>query len=222
MTPLQVYNSLQVPEEKERLCRIEILLIGGGAIGPDLEKEIRKLPNEIYSTYGMTETLSHIALRRLNGKNPSPYYTPFPSVSLSLSADQTLVIDAPEVSREKVVTNDLAELLPDGRFRMIGRKDNTINSGGIKIQTEALEEKLRPYIPFPFAITSIPDAGLGEAIALLSEEEITDDLRQRINETLHKYERPRHIGQIPAIPLTASGKIDRHTCRETAIRLLLH
>ena len=94
----------------------------------------------------MTETLSHIALRRLNGPDASPYYTPFPSVKLSLSTDDTLIIDAPLVTDETLVTNDVAELLPDGRFRILGRKDNIINSGGIKIQTEIVEEILRPII----------------------------------------------------------------------------
>ena len=129
MIPLQVYNTLQVPEERERLCQIDILIIGGGSIDHELETRIQELPICVYSTYGMTETLSHIALRRLNGPDASPYYTPFPSVKLSLSTDDTLIIDAPLVTDETLVTNDVAELLPDGRFRILGRKDNIINSG---------------------------------------------------------------------------------------------
>ena len=84
----------------------------------------------------MTETLSHIALRRLNGPDASDYYIPFSSVKLSLSPDKTLVIDAPLVTQAPLITNDVAELLPDGRFRILGRKDNIINSGGVKIQIE--------------------------------------------------------------------------------------
>lgn len=110
MIPLQVYNTLQVPEERERLCQTEILIIGGGSIDRELEAQIQELPICVYSTYGMTETLSHIALRRLNGPEASSYYTPFPSVKLSLSADGTLVIDAPLVADETLVTNDVAEL----------------------------------------------------------------------------------------------------------------
>ena len=97
MVPLQVFNTLQVLREKERLCHTDILIIGGGAIDAALENEIRLLPGEIYSTYGMTETLSHIALRRLNGSSASPYYRPFSSVELSLSPENTLVIKAPLV-----------------------------------------------------------------------------------------------------------------------------
>lgn len=89
MVPLQVYNTLQVSAEKERLCRTDILIIGGGAIDAGLEAEIRQLPVKVYSTYGMTETLSHIALRQLNGPDASMLYRPFPSVRLSLSSEHT-------------------------------------------------------------------------------------------------------------------------------------
>ena len=222
MIPLQVYNTLQVPEERERLCRTDILIVGGGSIDRELEKEIQALPNQVYSTYGMTETLSHIALRRLNGPDASPYYTPFPSVSLSLSTDNTLVINAPLVTDETLVTNDVAELLPDGRFRILGRKDNIINSGGIKIQIESVEEALRPVISTNFAITSVPDPKFGEAVVLLIEE--TEPARKFLAdalETIPKYQRPKHVLQVEAIPLTGSGKIDRATCRKLAIQLTM-
>lgn len=109
MVPLQVFNTLQVLREKERLCHTDILIIGGGAIDAALENEIRLLPGEIYSTYGMTETLSHIALRRLNGSSASPYYRPFSSVELSLSPENTLVIKAPLVCDDILFTNDVAQ-----------------------------------------------------------------------------------------------------------------
>lgn len=167
MIPLQVYNTLRVPEERKRLEQTDILIIGGGAIDAALEQEIRQMPNTVYSTYGMTETLSHVALRRLNGPEASPYYHPFSSVTLSLSPDNTLVIDAPLVCDERLVTNDVARLLPDGSFAIIGRKDNIINSGGIKIQIEEVEERLRPYIMGDFAITSVPgrEVGRGSNVA---------------------------------------------------------
>lgn len=223
MIPLQVYNTLQVPEERERLCRTDILIIGGGAIDHELEARIQELPIHVYSTYGMTETLSHIALRRLNGPDASPYYTPFPSVKLSLSADDTLVIDAPLVADETLVTNDVAELLPDGRFRILGRKDNIINSGGIKIQTESVEEALRLVISANFAITSVPDPKFGEAMVLLIVPTIGNEpfrsLEEKIFEILPKYQRPKHILRVEAIPLTGSGKIDRAACRKLAKQL---
>ena len=99
MVPMQVYNTLQVPEERERLCRIRHLIIGGGAIDAALEQELRSLPGNIaiWSTYGMTETLSHIALRRINGAEASEWYQPFDSVKISQTEEGCLVIDAPLV-----------------------------------------------------------------------------------------------------------------------------
>lgn len=245
MIPCQVYNTLRVPEERKRLEQTDILIIGGGAIDAALEQEIRQMPNTVYSTYGMTETLSHVALRRLNGPEASPYYHPFSSVTLSLSPDNTLVIDAPLVCDERLVTNDVARLLPDGSFAIIGRKDNIINSGGIKIQIEEVEERLRPYIMGDFAITSVPDEKLGEAVTLLTEVtnatgsllptqpeaccqgnrkpavKRTDSLLSReLMGCLPKYQRPRFVLKVEAIPKTGSGKIDRAACRELARNII--
>ena len=142
MVPMQVYNTLQVPEERERLTHIRHLIIGGGAIDASLEKELQSLPGDIaiWSTYGMTETLSHIALRRINGDESSEWYQPFDSVHISQTEEGCLVIDAPLVCAETLVTNDIVEIEPyiynkveKLRFRIKGRKDNVICSGGIKI-----------------------------------------------------------------------------------------
>jgi len=218
MTPMQVYNSLQVPEEKERLMRIEILLIGGGAIDPELSRILQTFPNAVYSSYGMTETLSHIALRRLNGPEASDYYTPFQSVKLSLSPEKALIIEAYQVADEIIYTNDIAELLPDGRFRILGRKDNIINSGGVKIQAEAIEETLRPVISGNFAVTSIPHPKFGEAVVLLIQKGQTISTEQ-INALLPAFQRPKYIWETEAIPLTPTGKIDRIACKKLAIAL---
>ena len=135
MIPLQVNNPLLVNAERKRLEQTDILIIGGGAIDAALEQEIRQMPNTVYSTYGMTETLSHVALRRLKVPAASTYYPHFPSDPLSLSPDNTFVIDAPLVCDERLVTNDVARLLPDGSFAIIGRKDNIINSFNFRIIT---------------------------------------------------------------------------------------
>lgn len=113
MVPMQVYNTLQVPEERERLSRIRHLIIGGGAIDAALEKELKSFPANIaiWSTYGMTETLSHIALRRINGDESSEWYQPFDSVHISQTEEGCLVIDAPQVCAETLVTNDIVETL---------------------------------------------------------------------------------------------------------------
>jgi len=218
MTPMQVYNSLQVPKEKKRLMQIENLLIGGGAIDSGLSQALKTFPNAVYSTYGMTETLSHIALRRLSGAEASDYYTPFPSVTLSLSPDNTLIIEAPLVADEIIHTGDIAELLPDGRFRILGRRDNVINSGGIKIQAEALEETIRSIISGDYAVTSVPHPKFGEAIVLLTTQE-QNISQEQISALLPAVERPKYIIKTERIPLTPNGKIDRVACREVAKRI---
>ena len=214
MVPLQVYNTLRVPEEKERLEQTDILIIGGGAVDDSLEAEISALPTAVYSTYGMTETLSHIALRRLNGDTASKHYYPFPSVELSLSAESTLVVKAPLICGEVLQTNDIACLYPDGSFTIAGRKDNVINSGGIKIQAEEMEKRLRPFIPVPFVVTSVPDPRLGQALTLLIAGQVdVRELESKLQTVLDAYHRPRHIFMTESIPQTENGKTDRAGCR---------
>ena len=214
MVPLQVYNTLRVPEEKARLEQTDILIIGGGAVDDSLEAKMSALPTAVYSTYGMTETLSHIALRRLNGETASKHYYPFPSVELSLSAESTLVIKAPLICGEVLQTNDIACLYPDGSFTIAGRKDNVINSGGIKIQAEEMEKRLRPFIPVPFVVTSVPDPRLGQALTLLIAGQVdVRELESKLQTVLDAYHRPRHIFMTESIPQTENGKTDRAGCR---------
>ena len=208
MVPMQVYNSLQVPEERERLMQIKQLIIGGGAIDEALAVELKSFPHAVWSTYGMTETLSHIALRRLNGPDASDYYTPFPSVHLSFSDEGCLIIDAPEVCPDILVTNDIAELRPDGTFRILGRKDNVICSGGIKIQAEEVERQLRPHLREPYMISKRPDEKFGEIAVLLTEGN-PDEARAVCERILPKYYQPRAYIHIDRIPMTETGKLKR-------------
>lgn len=215
MIPMQVFNSLEIGEEKETLTRIHKLIIGGGAIDPLLEQAILPLPGEIYSTYGMTETLSHIALRRLNGAEASAYYTPFDSVKISLSEEETLVIDAPLVCDRQIRTNDVARILPGNRFEILGRTDNIINSGGIKIQIEAVESMLRPIISATFAITSLPDTKFGEIMVLLIEAPAdTQQIAGKIKRLIPAYWQPKKIFLTDKIPLTENGKPARKAIKE--------
>ena len=158
MVPMQVHHSLQTAEEKAKLWGIRHLIIGGGAIDDELEKQLKGHPHAVWSTYGMTETLSHIALRRLNGPEASSWYTPFEGVGISQNEDGCLVIDAPEVAESTLVTHDIVEIAADGRrFKVLGRKDNVICSGGIKIQIEEVERLLRPHLTAPFLVSKRPD-----------------------------------------------------------------
>ena len=205
MVPMQVYNSLQVPEEKERLMAIRHLIIGGGAIDDAMEAELKKFPNAVWSTYGMTETLSHIALRRISGPEASEWYMPFPTVKLSTTDEGCLVIDAPEVCADTLITNDIVELKSDGRFRVLGRNDNVICSGGIKIQIEEVERELKPYARVPYIISKKKDEKFGEIVVLLTEGDI-DEMKTICEKYLPKYHRPKLYQHIDQIPLTETGK----------------
>ena len=208
MVPLQVYTTLQVPEERERLKKIRHLIIGGGAIDDSLAAELKDFPNNIWSTYGMTETLSHIALRRLNGPEASEWYTPFPSVHLSISDEGCLIIDAPEVCPEPLITNDIAEL-STRQFRILGRKDNVICSGGLKIQAEELERQLRPHMSAPFVISKRADEKFGEVVVLITEGS-PSDARIICERILPKYHQPKAYLHLDHIPLTETSKPARH------------
>lgn len=217
MVPMQVYNTLQVPEERGRLMQVRHLIIGGGAIDDDMAAELRTFPNAVWSTYGMTETLSHIALRRLSGPDASEWYTPFDTVTVSLNADGCLVIDAPEVCATVLVTNDRAEIAPDGRhFRILGRRDNVICSGGVKIQIEEVERMLKPHLPFPYIVTRCRDAKFGEAVVLLMQSDGVDMVRETCRRVLPRYWQPKHYLSVSAIPMTETGKPARKRAEQYA------
>ena len=230
MVPMQVYNTLQVPEERERLSRIRHLIIGGGAIDAALEQELQSLPGDIaiWSTYGMTETLSHIALRRINGDEASEWYQPFDSVRISQTEEGCLVIDAPQVCAETLVTNDIVEIEPyiynkveKLRFRIKGRKDNVICSGGIKIQIEEVETLLKPHLEKPFMLAKKKDGKFGEIAVLLTEDEdikkveatvrrlLSDESEKSSDHKKYKYWIPKEFLYVEHLPLTETGKPKR-------------
>ena len=215
MVPMQVWNLLQTADGRERLRQVRHLIIGGGAIDEAMESELRSFPNHVWSTYGMTETLSHIALRRLNGDEASEWYTPFRTVSVSLNDDHCLVIDAPLVHDGVLVTNDIAEVR-DGRFRILGRKDNVVCSGGIKIQMEEVERLLKPYVTEPFMITKRHDEKFGEAVVLLTESTDREALLAVCQKALPRYWQPRDIMTVAHLPMTATGKPARKEAEHLA------
>ncbi|MCO6024433.1 O-succinylbenzoic acid--CoA ligase [Prevotella cerevisiae] len=226
MVPLQVYNSLQVSEEANLLRNIQHLIIGGGSIDLALENQLRHFPHAVWSTYGMTETLSHIALRRLNGPTASEWYTPFESVKVSRNADGCLVIDAPLVHESELVTNDRVEFRPladkgkGGRlqFRILGRKDNVIDSGGIKIQIEEVEKILRPVLHSPYLITKRPDEKFGEIVVLLTEQTDLDSVKVRCERVLPRYWQPRLYLHVDRLPYTETGKPARAEAERIALQ----
>ncbi|MBF0695599.1 MAG: AMP-binding protein [Flavobacterium sp.] len=198
MVPLQAKNSL------DKLDSIKKLIIGGMKIHQTLEEELLKLPTEVYETYGMTETITHIAAKRV-GENA---FTVLPNVTISYDDRNCLVIHAPAISDDVITTNDLVELVNENQFVFLGRVDNVINSGGIKLIPEKIEEKLGGKIDRTYFISSLPDDTLGEKVILVVEGE-PFEIDQEAFKSLDKYEKPRQVIFVPTIKVTATGKIMR-------------
>ena len=211
MVPLQVYNSMQNSQEKEKLMNVRHLLIGGGALDEKLEKELRCFPNAVWSSYGMTETLSHIALRRVSGEQASPWYHPLEGIHVSADEGQCLVINAPTLCPQVLHTNDIVEFAEDGfHFRVLGRKDNVICSGGVKIQAEEVERILKQHVDQPFFITGEKDEKYGEIVVMVTEDTDIQKIESIVELSLPKYWRPRKIITVNHLPLTETGKPKRH------------
>lgn len=205
MVPYQVFHSLA------DLHKVKKLVVGGGAVSSELEQKLQNVNTRVFATYGMTETISHIAVRPLNGKEKSAVFSALPKVDFSQSEDECLQIHAPEISEEIVITNDVVELLSPTSFKFCGRIDNVINTGGVKVHPEVVEEKLSLHINNPFFISSEKDEALGESVILIikSEKQLQLEDFFKVFETLSAYEKPKKLYTVPEFIYTETGKIKR-------------
>ncbi len=220
MTPFQLDNSIG------RLHLIKKLIVGGGAVSPSLQKMVQGVKTKVYETFGMTETVSHIAAKRLNpGKKKSKpiAFKVLPDISISTDDRGCLVIKAPKVASDVLVTNDVVEILTYKKFIWKGRYDNVINSGGIKLYPEEIERKLNKIIKRRFFVTGMPDDALGEKLVLFVEadfsEELLEGLQKEIKslKSLDKYEIPKKIYLIQKFEETPNGKIHREKTLKSMI-----
>jgi O-succinylbenzoic acid--CoA ligase len=205
MVPYQVYHSIPALEKAKKI------LIGGGEITPQLETKLQEVKTQVYASYGMTETITHIAIRKVNGEQKNGYYEALPQVTFNKDSRGCLIIDAPLIAEDKIVTNDLVTLISPTKFVWLGRYDFIINSGGIKIIPEQVENKLNPFINQTFIIASQKDAALGERVVLVIESDNAINIDAIIEKlsVLEKYERPKKIITVSRFPRTATGKINR-------------
>lgn len=203
LTPMQVENSLDF------VSRCQKLIIGGAPLSEKVKQELFAFENEVYETYAMTETITHIAFKQVaNQKYPNAeqVFEAFDEVTISQDERGCLVIDTPYDGLQ-VVTNDVVELIDTRKFNWIGRADNVINSGGIKLFPEQIENKLKPFIDSDFYITSKTDELLGQKLILVVEgEQRSLDFSSA---DLTKYQVPKEIIFIPTFSRTESGKIKR-------------
>jgi O-succinylbenzoic acid--CoA ligase len=198
MVPLQVENSI------EGLSKVRKLIIGGAKLDSALEEKLLPLKTEIYETYGMTETITHIAAKRLGDS----VFSILPNVKISQDDRKCLVINVATISDEPIVTNDLVELLNEQQFKFLGRIDNVINSGGVKLIPEQIEAKLIGKINNRFFVTGLPDTTLGEKLVLVVEGE-KQEFAPDFFDVLGKYEKPKEIVFVSKFKENENGKLLR-------------
>lgn len=204
--------------QREKLNAIKNVIIGGAPLSEQTKVELQPLTNNVYATYGMTETLTHIALQKLSGMGGHDLFQILPGFSVTQDKRSCLVIQAMHLGADPIVTNDLVELVGTDKFRWLGRIDSVINSGGIKVIPEKLELIITNVfaalkINNRFFVTGIPHQQLGESIALIIEgsveKNLLDSLRQALSEALPRYENPKSIYCIEKFVYTKTGKINR-------------
>lgn len=212
VTPYQLEQSL------DKLHLVKKIMVGGGAVSKSLFERLQRHDTKVYETYAMTETLTHIAARLINAKpqpKNKPPFTLLDNVSISQDKRNCLVIKAPKVSDQTIITNDLVAIESPKTFRLKGRYDNIINSGGIKLIPEEIEQKLEALINARFFVTGLADDSLGEKLVLFIEDNFDQKnlnaLQSAIKqlETLHRYERPKELFFVKPFIETHTGKINR-------------
>lgn len=198
MVPLQVENSI------DQLYRVKKTIIGGAKLNPILAEKLKTLPVSLYETYGMTETITHIAAKKVQEQA----FSVLPDIIISTDERSCLVIEAPRVSEEKIITNDVVEIVAGNQFIWLGRYDNVINSGGVKLFPEKIEEKLSGLIFHRFFVIGKPDTTLGEKLVLVIEAE-PFAIDPSVFEGLEKFEKPKEVLFVSKFKETTTGKIKR-------------
>ena len=201
MVPLQVENSLS------KLDNLKTLIIGGAAVSETLKRKLKGSSTQVFETYGMTETITHIAIKSIE----ETYFRVLSDVHIKKDARDCLVIDAPKIADNEIVTNDVVELVSKSQFKLLGRFDNIINSGGVKLIPEEIERKLSGLISNRFFVAGIPDESLGQKLVLYVEGKVQDGFADKIKHSrlLGKFEVPKKVVFIDEFVETGSGKIDR-------------
>ncbi|RSK38767.1 AMP-binding protein [Mangrovimonas spongiae] len=202
MIPMQVEKNLN------KLTNIKTLIVGGAAVSRQLEEKIKPLNTHVYATYGMTETVSHIALKKLNHTRKKAFYKLLPNISIKQDDRECLIINAPKLTKKEIITNDIVKLHSNKTFEWLGRFDNVINSGGIKLIPEPIEAKLQQHISERFFIASLPDDHLGEKLVLIIEGN-EKSLPKSTFKQLDKLQQPKEIFFVDKFIETNSGKVQR-------------
>ena len=214
LVPLQ-FHALR-ENNPEQFNQLGTILLGGSPIAQDTESFIQRMDNEVYQSFGMTETVSHIALRKVGEESA---YTCLPNVSVAKGDQDELLIHAPSITGQEVLrTKDVVSLINNKQFIWKGRLDFIINSGGVKMCPEEVEARCAQHIAEPHIVSSLPDKALGSIVVMcveLSDEQSIDHIQQ-VLDTIYfpKYHRPKKVLSIPKIPRLENGKINRLAVKE--------
>ncbi|MCK9451541.1 MAG: AMP-binding protein [Bacteroidales bacterium] len=216
MVPLQL--SKIIAETPEKLDLFRTIIIGGSAIADSLEQQLQQFETAFFHTYGMTETMSHIALRKINGADKSDWFTALPNVEISVDDRRCLQINVEKLGIKNLITNDIVSVNEDGKFKIIGRVDDVIISAGAKIHPLLIEQKLQKHISNQLLLLGKRDEAAGEIAVLVIEGNFTIkeiyDFWKKLASILPAQEMPRQLHFVDQIPLLASGKADRKLLRE--------
>lgn len=208
LIPQNIYDfvalvPLQVQQSMAKLNQFKKIIIGGASVSKSLSAALQNMNSEIYETYGMTETITHIAARKINEET----FKVLPSIKIYKDSRDCLVVSAPSIVNDDVITNDIIELISQNEFKWLGRFDNIINSAGIKLIPEQIAVKLSANIPQRFFITGISDETLGQKIVLIIEGS-EYKVNNAIFDILDKYEKPKEIYFTPSFCMTETNKIN--------------
>ncbi len=212
LTPAQLATIIKDKASLEQLRKIKKILLGGSEVTDEILNFTQNEHTEYFHSYGMTETISHVAIRALNGENKSEFYTALDDVNFELKEETgQLIIHAPTILKDSLLTNDIVEIRDYTSLKWLGRLDNIVNSGGIKLVIEEIEKKIKSFFKGEFFLTSEKDDILGEKLVIIVKNELKQipKLKENINRELDRFERPKMIYIVNHFPVTDNGKIIR-------------
>lgn len=208
--PYQIQAILSNPDTAKKYEKLKKVIIGGAPLNPEWTEKIAALSNANYATFGMTETITHFALKRI--AKDIDFYTCLPGIHISTDQRGCLVIEKNQIT-DRLVTNDLITLIDTNRFIWKGRFDHVINSGGIKISPEEVEQKLAGLLKgYNYFIIGRKNETYGEEVVLYIEGKKATNLEQlasEIQQVLNRYEQPKAIYWVSLFDRTATDKIIR-------------
>jgi len=227
VVPYQMSSISKDADATKNWKKVKKIIVGGGHVDDALEAKLRSWPNEIYESFGMTETISHVALRKISGTKEREPFVVLDTIDVELDDRGCLIIHSEALPTNPTITNDIVQMVDKRSFHWMGRADNLINSGGVKIIPEVIEKLAKPMLNTKFFFAGLPDEKLGEQVVLIIEGQplskddqnlLTEDLRS----ALHKYEMPKVIHYLDSFEETENGKLQRKDTLKALKKKLLN